>query len=105
MKTKMILITACLLVGFAISLPVLIVTRNSAIETVTITIGIALYHFVMRLAVGTIVNSIMKNKANHENVWFREKNFEKKLYKLLIRMLLRYHLLTIELYHMKLLLK
>ena len=83
MKTKMILITACLFVGFAISLPVLIVTKNSAIETVTITIGIALYHFVMRLAVGTIVNSIMKNKANHENVWFREKNFEKKLYKLL----------------------
>ena len=83
MKNKMILITACLLVGFAISLPVFIVTQNSMIETVTITIGIALYHFIMRLAVGTIVNSIMKNKANHENVWFREKSFEKKLYKLL----------------------
>ena len=23
----------------------------------------------------------MKNKADHENVWFREKSFEKKLYK------------------------
>ena len=30
-----------------------------------------------------VVNFIMKNEANYENVWFREKRFEKKLYKLL----------------------
>ena len=83
MKTKMILITAFLLVGFAISLPVYVVTKNDILETVTITIGVTLYHFVMRLAVGTIVNSIMKNNANHNNAWFREKRFEKKLYKLI----------------------
>lgn len=83
MKNKMILITAFLLVGFAISLPVFIVTKNSIVETVTITIGVAIYHFIMRLAVGFVVNSIMKNKANHKNVWFREKNFENKLYKLI----------------------
>ncbi len=83
MKTKMVLITAFLLVGFAISLPVFIVTKNDIAETVTITIGVTLYHFVMRLAVGTIVNFIMKNKANHNNAWFREKRFESKLYKLI----------------------
>lgn len=83
MKNKMILITVFLLVGFAISLPVFVVTKNAIAETVTITIGVTLYHFVMRLAVGTIVNFIMKNKANHKNVWFREKSFENKLYKLI----------------------
>ncbi len=83
MKNKMILITVFLLVGFAISLPVFVVTKNDIVETVTITIGVTLYHFIMRLAVGTIVNSILKNKANHKNVWFREKSFENKFYKLI----------------------
>ena len=83
MKKKMILTTIFLLIGFAIFLPIFIFTNNSFIEVVTITIGITLYHFAMRLAVGTVVNLIMKNKANHESVWFREKRFEKKLYKML----------------------
>ena len=83
MKNKMILITTFLLIGFAISLPVFVATKNAIVETVTITIGVTLYHFVTRLAVGTIVNFIMKNKANHKSVWFREKSFENKLYKLI----------------------
>lgn len=83
MKNKMILITVFLLIGFAISLPVFIVTNNTIVEIVTITIGITLYHFAMRLAVGTIVDLIMKNNTNHKNIWFREKSFENKLYKLI----------------------
>lgn len=83
MKAKMILITALLLIGFIIFLPVFFVTKNSVAEAVTIAIGVTLYHFAMRLAVGAIVNSIMKNKANHNNAWFREKRFESKLYKLM----------------------
>ena len=83
MKRKMILTTVFLLIGFAISLPIFIVTRNTIVEAVTITIGITLYHFAMRLTVGAIVNLIMKNKANYKNVWFREKRFEKKFYNLL----------------------
>lgn len=79
----MILITAFLLVGFAISLPIFVVTKNEIAETVTISIGVTLYHFSMRLAVGTIVNCIMNNKANHNNAWFREKSFEKNFYKLI----------------------
>lgn len=83
MKKKMILTTILLLIGFAISLLIFILTNNAVIEIVTITIGVTLYHFAMRLAVGTVVNLIMKNEANHESVWFREKRFEKKLYNLL----------------------
>lgn len=81
MKKKMIWITVFLAVAFAIFLPILLVTQNAIVETVTITVGITLYHFVMRLAVGGIVNCIMKNKANYKNIWFREKRFESKLYK------------------------
>ena len=81
MKGKMILLTALLLIGFAIALPVFILTNNAIVGVITITIGVTLYHFAMRLVVGTIVNLIMKNKANHKSVWFREKSFENKLYK------------------------
>ena len=83
MKAKMIFITALLFAGFAISLPVFIVTKSGFAETVTITVGVTLYHFAMRLAVGTAVDSVMKNKADYNNAWFREKSFESKLYKLI----------------------
>ena len=79
----MILITVFLLIAFAILLPVFIVTKNTIVEAVTVTVGITFYHFAMRLAVGTVVNFIMKNKANYKNVWFREKGFERKLYKMM----------------------
>ena len=83
MKKKMIFTTVLLLIFFAISLPICLVTGNEVIQDVTITVGVAFYHFAMRLAVGTVVNLIMKNKANYKGVWFREKSFEKSLYKLL----------------------
>lgn len=83
MKTRMIIITVCLLIGLAILLPISIITKSDVAETVTITIGITLYHFAMRLAVGAIVDLIMKNHANHNSIWFREKSFEKRLYDLL----------------------
>lgn len=83
MKKKMILITCFLFVLFIIFLLVLLITKLSIMETITITIGITLYHFVMRLLVGTIIDLIMKNRANYKNMWFREKFFEKKLYDLM----------------------
>ena len=83
MKTKMITVTILLLIGFTISLSVFAATDIAALEAVTITLGVAFYHFAMRLAVGTVVDRIMKNKANHESLWFREKAFEKRLYRLL----------------------
>lgn len=81
MKAKMTLITVLLLIGFAISLPVFIVTKNEAAETATITVGVALYHFAMRLAVGAAVNAVMKNEADPDKRWFREKGWESKLYR------------------------
>ena len=78
----MILTTVFLFIGFGISLPIFTVTGNAISEVITITLGIALYHFAMRLVVGAFVNLIMKNKADHNSVWFREKRFEKNLYNL-----------------------
>ena len=83
LKKQMITITACLFVAFAILLPVFIATKNAVVEVITISVGVTLYHFAMRLAVGTVVNLVMKNKANYKNLWFSEKGFEKKLYKLI----------------------
>lgn len=79
----MILITLLSFIGFLCSLIIFIITKNSTLESVTITLAVIFYHFAMRLAVGYTVNSIMKNKANHNNFWFREKPFEKKFYKLI----------------------
>jgi len=83
LKKKMIIITCLIFLAFAISLPSFIITKNAVLEAITISIGITLYHFIMRLSVGVVVNIFMKNNANHNNFWFREKNFEKKLYKFL----------------------
>jgi len=83
LKNKMIIITIILFVGFAISLPIYVLTDNGVLEDFTISLGVAFYHFAMRLAVGTIVDLIMKNKANYKNFWFREKKFENKFYKFL----------------------
>ncbi len=83
MKRKMLLITVFLTVGFVVCLPIFIFTSNDILEIVTITVGIALYHFAMRLFIGSVVNLIMKNKADYNGIWFREKRFENKLYKLI----------------------
>jgi hypothetical protein len=76
MKKKMILITVFLLIGFAVFLPICITTNNSIIEAITITIGVTLYQFAMRIAVGTMVNLIMNNKFNYKGIWFREKTLK-----------------------------
>ena len=60
----MIWTTVFLLIGFAISLPVFVATNNAFAEVATITVGVTLYHFAMRLAVGSVVNAIMKNRNN-----------------------------------------
>lgn len=79
----MILITLLLLLAFVIIFPIFILTKSPFVEALTITVGVTLYHFAMRLGVGTAVNLIMKNRADHKSPWFREKAFEDKLYRAL----------------------
>ena len=41
------------------------------------------YHFLVRLIIGNIIDKIFKNNINYKNHWFKQRNFEKILYKLL----------------------
>ena len=81
LKQKMTRITVLLLIGFVVSLLAFALTDNTIVEVVTITVGVTLYHFAMRLAVGAAVNWAMQNHVNYKNIWFREKRFEARLYK------------------------
>ena len=81
MKKGMLGICVVLLMALAVLLPILFMTGDGAIEIVTITVGVTLYHFAMRLTVGTIVNGIMKNRADPRGAWFRERRFERALYR------------------------
>lgn len=58
--------------------------RPSAIVlSVAITWGTISYHFLMRLVVGYVIDGIFHNRINYNLKWFREKGFEKPLYKVL----------------------
>ena len=83
MKNKMFFITTFLFIGFIIALLIFLEIKNNLFEIITISIGITLYHFIMRLIVGYSTNAIMKNNANYKNNWFKEKSFEKKFYNLI----------------------
>lgn len=48
--------------------------------TLAITAGTIAYHFVMRLAVGSIVHAIMHNHADYRKPWYQMRAFEKKIY-------------------------
>lgn len=53
------------------------------LEPAWITFATTCYHFVMRLAVGTCVDRIMKNRANCNAPWFIQHSWEPSVYKLL----------------------
>ena len=51
--------------------------------SLAITFGTIAYHFVMRLIVGLIYNVTMRNHANYNAAYFRQRSWEKKLYQAL----------------------
>lgn len=54
-----------------------VITDNSICFALAITFGTMFYHFAMRLFVGSVIG----HKFNYKSFWFKEKNFEKPLYK------------------------
>lgn len=58
-------------------------SSNATVLSVTITFGTISYHFLMRLAVGFVINGIFHNRFDYNKKWFREKKFEKRLYEVL----------------------
>ena len=58
-------------------------TNNNIIFSLAITFLTISYHFIMRLLVGLIINSIMKNKADYNKRWFKTNKLEEKWYQFL----------------------
>lgn len=76
---------------FALVLVVLTITfslfyqynPNIVVLSIAITFGTISYHFLMRLAVGYVINGIFHNRFDYNKKWFHEKRFEKRLYEVL----------------------
>jgi len=77
MKRKLIALTVILLIINIIFAFLTAVYHTDWLLSVTITTGTILYHFAMRLIVGFSV----PEKWNPNSPWFRQKPFEKRLYK------------------------
>lgn len=83
MKKKMEKITLDLAVLSVLFVTLRIMYRGELFLILSITFCTALYHFAMRLMVGIICNKFIEPKLNYNSEWFKEKKFEKKLYKFL----------------------
>ncbi|MBQ4103666.1 MAG: hypothetical protein IJC90_04300 [Clostridia bacterium] len=83
MKKTMKRITVILLVLSVVFVLLNIYLKSDLFLILSITFCTALYHFVMRLFVGEICNKFIEPNLNCNSKWFKEKKFEKKLYKLL----------------------
>ena len=57
--------------------------ENDVILSLAITAGTTAYHFVMRLAVGWLVGLTVRGRLDPDSFWFRQRYFERKLYRTL----------------------
>lgn len=79
----MILITITCLVGSLACGLTYYFIENSVLFSFTVAFGTCFYHFGVRLIVGHSIDAIFHNKMNYNRWWFRERNFEARLYKIL----------------------
>ncbi|MGN0690529.1 MAG: hypothetical protein ACI4KH_08935, partial [Oscillospiraceae bacterium] len=73
-------ITVISLLLFVIFLILYFCTSIDIWETLAITFGTILYHFVMRLAVGLAFNIFMKNEADYNKKWYKLHLWENRFY-------------------------
>lgn len=55
--------------------------QSPILLSLSITFGTFMYHFVMRLTVGGVINCIFHNKLNYRRKWFQQKKWETGCYK------------------------
>ena len=75
-----------LLIFFVVTLTFFIlslVMDNNTIEIIAVTLITTFYHFCIRPLTGTIINLKYHNNMNFNLWWFKERKFEKNLYKIL----------------------
>lgn len=78
-KTMKIISAISLLLAICCFVPFRI-TNCRALLPFIITFGTVAYHFIIRLMIGTIIDSVMHNKANFGKRWYHVSEFEMKLY-------------------------
>ena len=83
MARMMKLITLILALAFAVTVVLNLTLGEEITLTLAITFGVTLYHFAMRLAVGGVIDAVMKNQANYNAWWFRPRKGEEKFYSFL----------------------
>lgn len=79
----MIRLSAVFLILFTASTGFYLYNGNDMWETLSITFGVTSYHFVMRLLTGYVLDGTLHNDVDHTRKWFREKPFERRLYRML----------------------
>lgn len=80
MKRKVIGLAILLLAVFAAFLLLYLYFRADWMKSCAITFGTFSYHFWMRLAVGFIIDRLMKNRADLKKAWYQPRKWEKNLY-------------------------
>lgn len=76
-KKTVLTASVCFFVLTVLFIIITAVTENDVCYSLAITFGTIFYHFIMRLAVGWLI----PKHFNYKNFWFKEKGFEKGLYK------------------------
>ena len=79
--TKLCALFGCLLC--AVFTVLYLFFQHDVILSLAITAGTTAYHFVMRLAVGWLVTLITRGQLPSDHFWFRQRPFERRLYRLL----------------------
>lgn len=81
MKKTMLTLSLLSLFGLTVTAMIWLFTKNPVSFSLSITFGTTLYHFVMRLCVGTLINGIFHNRMDFTKKWFAQKRFEPALYR------------------------
>ena len=83
MRKKIIFLTVFFVIAFIASFIANLLFKTGFLLSLTITMGVFAYHFLMRLLVGLVVDKIFNNNISYNNMWFKTFKFEEKIYRFL----------------------
>lgn len=94
MAKTMKLTALFLSIAFILALIWHLILPSKIMLSLCITFGVFSYHFVMRLSVGTVINSIFHNNISYKLKWFRVSKAEMKFYSFLHLKSIKKHIPT-----------
>ncbi len=81
MKKTVYLISAASVLLTVVSIVLYCCLKMDAAYSFAVTFGTTAYHFMMRLAVGGIIDTFMQNHADYSKRWYQCRPWETRLYK------------------------